>query len=124
MRGLLFGLVAVAVMGLAYWSYSENYKTRDALRVAGQLQREIGKQRETLAVLQAEWAYLNRPDRLEDLARLNFDRLQLLPITRDQFGEVAQVGYPPAQFDFEDLSGSVEVQGQLDTDAEADGDTP
>jgi hypothetical protein len=115
MRGLFFGLFALAVMGLAYWSYDENYKTRDALRSAAELQREIGAQRETLAVLQAEWAYLNRPERLADLAALNFERLQLLPITRDQFGEVTQVGYPRPKFSLSELTDPVEVQGQFST---------
>ena len=124
MRGLLFGMFAFAVMGLAYWSYAENYKTRDALRTAAELQREIGAQRETLAVLQAEWAYLNRPERLADLAKLNFEQLQLLPITRDQFGEVTQVGFPPAQFDIKEITGSVDVMGQLEDQGSPDGDYP
>ena len=114
MRGLLFGLFALVVMGLAYWSYSENYKTRDSLRTAASLQREIGSSRETLSVLQAEWAYLNRPERLADLADLNFERLQLLPINSDQFGLVTQVGFPPATFDINELTGSVDVRGQID----------
>ncbi|MCY4333092.1 MAG: cell division protein FtsL [Litoreibacter sp.] len=113
MRGFVFGLFALAVMGLAYWAYSENYKTQDALRTASDLQREIGNSRETLAVLQAEWAYLNRPERLSDLAKLNFDKLQLLPITRDQFALVTQVSFPPVEFNIEDLIGEIEVQGRL-----------
>ncbi len=124
MRGLLFGLFALVVMGLAYWSYSENYKTRDSLRTAQSLQREIGSSRETLAVLQAEWAYLNRPERLADLADLNFERLQLLPITAAQFGTVTQVSFPPATFDIEELTGSIEVRGQIDDETSPDGDYP
>ncbi|MEM7471360.1 MAG: cell division protein FtsL [Pseudomonadota bacterium] len=119
MRGFLFGLFALAVMGLAYWAYSENYKTQDTLRSAADLQREIGNSRETLAVLQAEWAYLNRPDRLADLAALNFEKLQLLPITRDQFGLVTQVSFPPVEFNIEDLIGSIDVQGRLTSETEA-----
>lgn len=124
MRGLLFGLFALVVMGLAYWSYSENYKTRDSLRTATSLQREIGASRETLAVLQAEWAYLNRPERLLDLADLNFERLQLLPITSGQFGSVSQVSFPPATFDIDELTGSVEVRGQVQDRSSPDAEYP
>lgn len=124
MRGLLFGFFALAVMGLAYWAYYENYKTQDALRTATALQREIGASRETLSVLEAEWAYLNRPERLADLADLNFERLQLLPITRDQFGSVAQVGYPAATFDINELTGMIDVRGQIVDGSTPDGDYP
>lgn len=124
MRGLLFGFFALAVMGLAYWAYYENYKTQDALRNATALQREIGSSRETLSVLQAEWAYLNRPERLADLADLNFDRLQLLPITRDQFGSVEQVGYPAATFDIDEITEAFDVRGQIVDGSTPDGDYP
>ena len=123
MRGLLFGAFALVVMGLAYWAYFENYKTQEALRTASSLQREIGASRETLSVLQAEWAYLNRPDRLADLAALNFERLQLQPITRNQFGALKEVGYPLPEFDIDALLGSVEVRGQIEN-TEVDGDRP
>ena len=124
MRGLLFGIFALAVMGLAYWAYHENYKTQDALRTASALQREIGASRETLSVLEAEWAYLNRPERLADLADLNFERLQLLPITRDRFGSVAQVGFPPATFDIDELTGMIDVRGQIIDETSPDGVFP
>ena len=124
MRGLLFGFFALAVMGLAYWAYYENYKTQDALRTATALQREIGASRETLSVLEAEWAYLNRPERLADLADLNFERLQLLPITSDRFGSVALIGYPVATFDIKELTGMIDVRGQIKDQATPDGDYP
>ncbi|SMX43404.1 cell division protein FtsL [Maliponia aquimaris] len=95
MRSLLFLLSALAVIGSGYWAYYENYRTQDALDEVDSLRREIGAARERLAILRAEWAYLNRPDRLSELAELNYDRLGLLPLRPDQFGSIDQVSYPP-----------------------------
>ena len=94
MRSLLFLLTALAVIGTGYWAYHENYATQAELDRVDDLRRQIGEARERLAILNAEWAYLNRPDRLRDLAELNFDRLGLLPLRPDQFGAVNQVAYP------------------------------
>lgn len=94
MRGLLYFLAAVAVMGLGFWSYQENYKTRDAISEVRALHASIGRAHERLSMLNAEWAYLNRPDRLSDLAELNFERLGLLPLMPDAFGRVEQIIYP------------------------------
>ncbi|MEC3859985.1 cell division protein FtsL [Mesobacterium sp. TK19101] len=95
MRTLLYGVTFLTVIGLAFWAYRENYRTQDVLAEIETLQRDIGARRERLNVLKAEWAYLNRPDRLRDLADLNFDRLGLLPFGAEQFGRIDQVAYPP-----------------------------
>ncbi|MDA7425333.1 cell division protein FtsL [Thalassococcus lentus] len=94
MRTLLFLLAAMAVIGSGFWAYHENYKTQAELDHADDLRRDITQARERLAILRAEWAYLNRPDRLRDLADLNFERLGLLPLRPDQFGMVDQVIFP------------------------------
>ncbi|MWD27251.1 cell division protein FtsL [Aquicoccus sp. SCR17] len=95
MRSFLFVLTALSVIALAFWAYRENYATQEALSETEHLQREIGQARAKLGVLRAEWAYLNRPDRLQELANLNFDRLGLMPLHPDQFGRTDQVAYPP-----------------------------
>lgn len=112
MKSLYYVLSALAVMALAYWAYQENYRTQQAINETEKLQREIGDMRETLAMLRAEWAYLNRPDRLRELADLNFDRLGLLPLRPDQFGLVDQVTYPPAGLP--PITSPVDVIGQLE----------
>ena len=94
MRSLLYVLTFLAVIAAAFWAYHENYKTQAALNEAEELRRDIRDARARLAVLNAEWAYLNRPDRLRDLAELNFDRLGLMPLLPEQFGRVDQVAYP------------------------------
>ncbi|WJY21468.1 cell division protein FtsL [Fontisubflavum oceani] len=94
MRGFASFLAALAVIGLGYWAYHQNILTQHSIREVEQLQRQIGVERERLSVLRAEWAYLNRPDRLRELADLNFERLGLMPMTPEHFGDVHQVVYP------------------------------
>lgn len=96
MRGVLYVLTALAVIGLAVWAYQENYKTQAAIAEVRSLHGQIGVTHERLNMLRAEWAYLNRPDRLADLADLNFDRLGLLPLTAQAFGTVDQIIFPPS----------------------------
>ncbi|MEO9782421.1 MAG: cell division protein FtsL [Sedimentitalea sp.] len=94
MRSIAYVLAALAVFGLAFWAYRENYATQRVLSETRQLQRDIGAAQVRLSVLRAEWAYLNRPNRLRELANINFDRLGLLPLRPDQFGRVDEVSYP------------------------------
>jgi hypothetical protein len=96
MKSVIYVLTALGVIGLAFWAYRENYATQAVLNQTDRLHSEIRTSHARLAVLRAEWAFLNRPDRLRDLAELNFERLQLLPLHPDQFGQVDEVQYPVA----------------------------
>jgi hypothetical protein len=113
MRTLLYLVSALAVIALAFWAYRENYRTQTALREVTRVQAQIALARERVSVLRAEWAYLNRPDRLRDLADLNFLRLGLVPMDADHFGRVDQVAFPrPPVFDgIFAPDGSVEAAG-------------
>lgn len=94
MRPLTYLACALLVMGLAFWAYRENYRTQAALADMRQIQREIAGLREDLGVLRAEWAYLNRPERLRELVDLNFDRLQLVPREAGQAVSLGHIDYP------------------------------
>ena len=91
MKPIAMILAALVVIGLAWRAYHENYKTQQALRDVSALQVEIADLREELSVLNAEWAYLNRPERLRDLVEINYDRLGLLPLQAHQFGRIDQI---------------------------------
>lgn len=116
MRPVLYVLSFLAVMALGFWAYRENYATQASLREVTDIQIEIATLRESLSIERAEWAYLNRPDRLRDLATLNFDRLGLLPMESSQFGTTAAIAFPPAPLITNlPIDGAQSVAGTLDT---------
>ena len=86
MKSIFFLVTAMVVMVLAVWAYRQNYETQARLRSVDELRTEIADLRERASVLRAEWAYLNRPERLADLAALNFDRLGLLELRPEHSG--------------------------------------
>lgn len=112
MRGLLGILATLAVMGLGYWAYSENYATQDAIRGLNHMERDVADAKARLQILRDEWAYLNRPTRLKDLVELNFEHLQLMPMSPDSFGQFEQVMFPRPVIEFNMMSGAVEVMAE------------
>ena len=95
MRIVLHLSAAVLVVVCATWAYRVNYATQEAMDRVADLRQEIAAEREAIAVLNAEWAYLNRPDRLQALVAANAAALGLEELTPDQFGEAAMVAFPP-----------------------------
>ena len=114
MRSLLYIVTALAVISLAFWAYRENYQTQAEIARTEKINKEIGNARARLTVLRAEWAYLNRPDRLRDLSEVNFERLGLLPLRPDQFGKVDQVAFPPEPEPELIITNPVDVSGLND----------
>ena len=94
MRGFLTLCGMLAVIALGYWAYHQAILTQQAEHRVERLQAEIGAERERMAILTAEWAYLNRPYRLRELGFINFERLGLLPMSPEQFGRATQIPYP------------------------------
>jgi hypothetical protein len=112
MRAVFLVTAALCVMGLAFWAYQENYKTQQALRDSQDIQHEMGNLRVELSVLRAEWAYLNRPDRLRELADINFDRLGLFPLTPQQFGRIDEISFPGEEL--APIMNSIDLMGILE----------
>ena len=85
-----FGLLVVS-LGFAGWAYNENYKTRAALEQLAELQELIGLRSETLVRLEAEWAHLNRPERIDELVNAHFEALGLVPLTYERYRHIREI---------------------------------
>src|SRR5262245_1433708 len=65
----LFNLcLCIALVGLAYGIYQVKYDTRSFDVEIAALTKDIEAERDSVAVLRAEWSLLNRPERIERLA--------------------------------------------------------
>ena len=85
-KATIFWLSLAAVCGtLLFHTSQEVTDGRTALR---NMERELLREEESLRVLQAEWSYLNQPERLEKLAR---EHLELSPLHGKQFARISDI---------------------------------
>ncbi|MEX0969125.1 MAG: cell division protein FtsL [Paracoccaceae bacterium] len=114
MKSVLYLCALALVLIFATWAYQVNYRTKSEMDHVSQLQREIAHERQILAVLRAEWAYLNRPERLRALVEMNFADLRLMPLHADHFAKISDVAMPrpPMPDDIDGL-----ISGLVDTAA-------
>lgn len=73
---------AALSMGL----YLVKYTVQDVQRNVVELKADLGQEKESLHLLNAEWAYLNRPDRLQKLADRHLD---MIPLDSRQIEEIS-----------------------------------
>lgn len=95
MKVIAYFFAALLAVAAGFWSYQENYRTRASLQELNSVQSRIGMAHARIDMLKAEWAYLNRPDRLREIAAMNFGRLGLLPMHPSVFGSINDVPFPP-----------------------------
>ena len=95
MKHFLYLLAGVVVVLAASWTYKVNYQVQEAEDRVAALQRQINRERSKIAVLGAEWAYLNRPERLRALAETYYAELRLMPIDASHFASISEVPLPP-----------------------------
>jgi hypothetical protein len=102
-KSVFFWLLLATFCGIVLFHTSQ--KVHDERVKISLLQEEIIKEQESIRVLEAEWGYLNQPERLEKLAR---NYLHLAPLKGHQFaklediplkalGEAAPVASPPEE---------------------------
>lgn len=85
-RSTLFWLLAAILIGCGL--YQLKYEVQAKEERLARLNRQIQLEQEAIHVLNAEWAFLNRPDRIADLANRHLELTQVVPA---QFGKVAAI---------------------------------
>ncbi|KRE16302.1 hypothetical protein ASE66_11205 [Bosea sp. Root483D1] len=78
---LLHVIAIGALVSSAVYAYSIKYETTLQAEQLQKLKAKAQREREAIAVLKAEWQFLNRPERLQALADRHLD-LQPLAITQ------------------------------------------
>ena len=94
MKTVLYLFAGMLVVFAASWTYKVNYQVQDAEDRVASLQRAINRERSSIAVLGAEWAYLNRPERLRALSEAYYNELRLMPIDATHFASIKDVPMP------------------------------
>lgn len=85
-------IIWVAVLAVsAFGLYSVKFKVQTLRSQIADMSQQMEMERESMNVVAAEWAYLNRPDRL---AKLAGTYLQTKEVTVQQIAEVAAIPFP------------------------------
>ena len=85
-KATLFWLAMTVACGAVLFHTSQ--QVTDGRAALASTERELLREEESLRVLQAEWSYLNQPERLEKLAR---QHLELVPLNGKQFANVTDL---------------------------------
>lgn len=80
-------VIVVASFGL----YMVKYKVQAIINQVAETSRELESKKEALHVVAAEWAYLNRPERLQALAE---KYLSSSDLTVDQVADIQAIPFP------------------------------
>jgi hypothetical protein len=93
MKGILVAvwLLGAAITGVALYGIA--YQVEGMDKELSALQRNITDEREKIHVLQADWTYLARPERIEDLSRQFLPRMQ--PLTAERIGTYDDIPFKP-----------------------------
>jgi len=93
---LLHFLAISALVGSAGYAYSIKYETLYHAEQVAKLKGKVQRERDAIAVLRAEWAHLNRPDRLQAAVESHLD---LQPMNVQQLARLADLPTRPPRED-------------------------
>jgi len=105
----LLHIVAIsALIASAGYAYSIKYDTLYYAEQVAKLKSKVQREREAIAVLQAEWQYLDRPDRLQAAADQHLD---LQPLKIQQLARLSDLPNRPERGD--EIGRKLEALGLL-----------
>lgn len=112
MTKLLHFIAISALISSAGYAYSVKYDTLYYAEQVAKLKSKVQREREAIAVLKAEWQYLDRPDRLQAAADQHLD-LQALKI--QQLARLSDLPNRPTRED--EIGRKLEALGLLEPTA-------
>tara|TARA_B100000927_G_scaffold173642_1_gene139952 strand:+ start:1865 stop:2173 length:309 start_codon:yes stop_codon:yes gene_type:complete len=83
MRIVLTSILFVFCVISAIWAYQMNYETRYKKKQIIEINKKIESTLDRIDLLNTEWAFLNSPERLSQLADENFLKLNLIPLSKN-----------------------------------------
>ncbi|AWM86427.1 hypothetical protein [Microvirga sp. 17 mud 1-3] len=93
----LLHIIAISLLiASAGYAYSVKYDTLFYVEQVAKLKSKVQRERDAIAVLQAEWQYLDRPDRLQAAADQHLD---LQPLKIQQLARLSDLPDRPARED-------------------------
>lgn len=106
MRRLMHLLAILALVGSALYAYRTKYDTLYLAEQVRKMRNQIAAEKDGIAVLKAEWQYLNKPDRVQILAD-KFTDLQPFSIRQ----VVRWSDIPARQRDVDSIGSKLEALG-------------
>lgn len=105
-------LAITALIASAGYAYSVKYETLYYAEQVAKLKSKAQRERDAIAVLQAEWQYLDRPDRLQEAANQHLD---LQPLKIQQLARLSDLPNRPSRED--EIGRKLEALGLLEPTA-------
>lgn len=89
-------VLALATIGVAGFVFEEKRQATKEAHDVAKLRRKIEAEKERISELNAEWALLDQPARLQAIVELHPDALKLEPLKTEQIGTIDDVPWKPA----------------------------
>ena len=105
---LLHIIAITALIASAGYAYSIKYETLYYAEQVAKLKGKVQRERDVIAVLKAEWQYLNRPDRLQAAVQRHLD---VQPMSIHQLARLSDLPNRPPRGD--EIGRKLEALGLL-----------